>query len=69
MSLLDALLIALAGVGIHTAAMLAVTAAVAGLVYEWFGVAVLRQAWVNVDAVWVAALLATGVLLVYAGGT
>jgi hypothetical protein len=54
---------ALAGVGIHTAAMLAVTAAVAGLVYEWVGLEVLRRAWLNVDVVWLAALVATGTWL------
>jgi hypothetical protein len=53
----------LAGVGIHTAAMLATTAVIAGLVYEWAGVAVLRSAWFNTDLIWVWALLATGALL------
>jgi hypothetical protein len=36
---------------------------VAALVYEWLGIALLRRAWLNVDAVWVLALLGTGVLL------
>jgi hypothetical protein len=54
---------ALAGVGIHTAAMLATTAAVAALVYHWLGVGVLRKAWLNADLVWVWALVATGLLL------
>jgi hypothetical protein len=53
----------LAGVGVHTLAMVATTAIIAGLIYEWLGVAVLRKAWLNVDALWVAALAATGVLL------
>ena len=51
------------GVGIHTAAMLAVTAAIAGIVYEWVGVEILRRAWLNVDLVWTVALVATGALL------
>jgi hypothetical protein len=55
--------LALMGVGIHTAAMLAVTAAIAGLVYEWVGVEILRRAWLNVDLVWTVALVATGALL------
>jgi hypothetical protein len=55
--------LALAGVWIHTAAMLAVTAAIAGIVYEWVGVEILRRAWLNVDLVWTVALLATGMLL------
>lgn len=57
--------LALAGVAVHTATMLAVTAAVAGAVYEWIGVDVLRQAWVNVDALWIAALVVCGVWLVF----
>jgi hypothetical protein len=55
--------LALIGVGIHTAAMLAVTAAIAGLVYEWVGVEILRRAWLNVDLIWTVALVATGALL------
>ena len=55
---------AVAGLAVHTASMLAVTAAVAGVVYEWLGVAILRHAWFNVDAVWMAALVATGAWLV-----
>jgi hypothetical protein len=61
--------IAAIGLAVHTAAMFAVTAAVAGVVYEWLGVAVLRHAWLNVDAVWMAALLTTGGLLILFGGT
>ena len=58
--------LALAGVAVHTGAMLAVTAAVAGAVYEWVGVAILRHAWVNVDALWIAALVVCGAWLVLA---
>ncbi|GIX49007.1 MAG: hypothetical protein KatS3mg131_3218 [Candidatus Tectimicrobiota bacterium] len=55
----------LAAVGVHTLSMLAVTAAVAVLVYEKLGLALLRQAWFNLDLLWAAALLlAAGVLLV-----
>lgn len=54
---------ALAGVGMHTLAMLATTAAVAGLVYDRLGVAVLRHAWLNVDRIWTFALVATAALL------
>jgi hypothetical protein len=53
----------LAGVGIHSLAMLATTAVVAGLVYAWLGLALLRRAWFNVDALWVAALAGIGTLL------
>jgi hypothetical protein len=54
---------ALAGVGLHSLAMLATTALIASLVYEWFGLAMLRSAWLNLDLIWVAALVGTGTLL------
>jgi hypothetical protein len=53
--------LSLAAVGVHTAAMLAVTGAIALLVYEWVGVAFLRRGWINVDLIWTGALLATGI--------
>ena len=56
--------VSLAAIGVHTAAMLAVTAAVAMLVHDWLGVDFLRRGWVNLDAVWVAALAVTGLILV-----
>jgi hypothetical protein len=58
------MLIAVLALGLHTAAMLAVTAAVAFLVYEWLGVAVLRRGWINIDVLWTAALAACGVVLI-----
>jgi hypothetical protein len=45
---------------VHTAAMLAMMAGVAVTVYDHLGVAVLRRAWVNVDAVWAVALVGAG---------
>jgi len=51
---------ALAGVGLHTLAMLITTAFVAVLIYEWVGLSILRRAWLNVDLLWVLALLVTG---------
>ena len=42
---------------------LAVTTAIAVTVYEWVGLAILRSAWLNLDLVWIAALIATGVWL------
>jgi hypothetical protein len=54
---------ALAGVGLHTLAMLITTAFVAVLIYEWIGLAILRRAWLNVDVLWVLGLSATGGLL------
>jgi len=53
----------LTAVGIHTTAMLVVTGAIAILVYEWIGVAILRSAWINLDLIWVLALGATGIIL------
>ena len=50
-------------VGVHTLAMVATTGLVAALVHEWLGLAVLRKAWLNVDALWASALAVTGVLL------
>jgi hypothetical protein len=58
--------VALAVLGLHTAAMLAVIGAVALLVYRYTGLAFLRRGWVNLDLVWSAALLLTGVILVAA---
>ena len=43
--------------------MLATTAMIASLVYAWFGLSLLRRAWFNVDALWVASLAAIGTLL------
>jgi hypothetical protein len=56
----SAFAVALLGVGVHTLAMLAVTAILAVAVYEWIGVGVLRRAWINLDAAWTFALLAIG---------
>jgi hypothetical protein len=52
----------LMAVGVHTLSMLVVTTAVALLVYEKFGLALLRQAWFNLDLLWSVALLLAGVL-------
>ena len=62
-----ALAAGLAGVSVHTLAMLSVTAAIAVTVYEWVGLEVLRRAWLNIDAVWVAALATTGMLMLLDG--
>lgn len=47
---------------LHAAGYLLVTAAVALLVFEKLGLGLLRKAWLNLDIVWAAALIATGVL-------
>jgi hypothetical protein len=46
--------------GAHAAGYLLVTALVAALVFEIFGVALLRRAWLNLDRIWAVALVATG---------
>jgi len=45
---------------IHTLGYLTVTAGVALLVYQKFGLALLRRAWLNLDLIWAIALVATG---------
>lgn len=54
---------ALAALGVHTFAMLTAAGAVAIVVYEWAGLAFLRRSWINVDFVWVFALIGAGVIL------
>lgn len=54
----------MAAVGVHTLSMLLVTAAVAGLVYEKLGLAILRQAWFNIDLVWALALIVSGLCII-----
>ena len=56
--------IALAAIGTHMAAMLMVILLVAIAVYDWFGLAFLRRGWINFDAIWIAALAITGVVLI-----
>jgi hypothetical protein len=56
-------LIALAAVGVHTLAMLAITGIIALVVYQWLGVAFLRRGWINLDLIWTLALIATGLIL------
>jgi len=47
---------------IHALGYLAVTAIIAVMVFEKVGVGVLRKAWFNLDFVWAATLLGTGVV-------
>ncbi|GAU84088.1 hypothetical protein [Bosea sp. BIWAKO-01] len=56
--------VSLAAIGLHMAAMLAVTAAIAAIVYEWLGLAFLRRGWINLDTLWIIALAATGLSLI-----
>ena len=45
---------------IHTLGYFTVTAAAALLVYQKFGLAMLRRSWLNLDLVWAIALVVTG---------
>jgi len=45
---------------VHTAGYLIVTGAIAWLVYQKLGLALLRKAWLNLDRIWCFALVATG---------
>ena len=47
---------------IHTLGYLTVTAALALVVYQKFGLTLLRRAWFNLDLIWAIALVATGVV-------
>jgi hypothetical protein len=47
---------------IHTLGYLLVTGLLAFVVYEKLGLEVLRRAWVNLDLIWAAALIATAAL-------
>jgi len=53
---------ALVATGLHAVGYLAVTAFIAVLVFEKLGVGILRRAWLNLDLIWAAALIATGTL-------
>lgn len=55
--------LAAAALALHTASMLASTAALAFLVYDWLGLEILRRGWLNLDALWTAALVVCGAIL------
>jgi len=54
--------LAFVATGVHAAGYLLVTAVVAALVFEKFGVGLLRRAWFNLDRIWAVTLIATGAL-------
>jgi len=55
---------ALLATSLHAVGYLVITAVVALLVFEKFGVAILRKAWINLDLIWAIALISTGVVSV-----
>ena len=63
----DVASLAVSGVGLvlHVAAMIAVMAVVAVVVYEKLGVAVLKKAWLNTDQVWAAVFIAAALITLF----
>jgi hypothetical protein len=55
-------LTALLATALHTTAYLAVTGLIAWVVYNKSGLAILRKGWLNLNLVWAAALVVTGVV-------
>jgi hypothetical protein len=55
-------LAALLATVVHTTGYLAVTGLIAWVVYRKCGLALLRKAWFNLDLVWAAALVVTGIV-------
>ena len=53
----------LAAVGVHSGGYLLVASLIALAVFKWFGLAMLRSAWFNLDLLWVIALMFSGVLI------
>jgi hypothetical protein len=47
---------------LHVGAMVLVAGAVAVFVYQYVGLAVLRKAWINLDAVWAGTFVLAGIL-------
>jgi len=58
---------AVSGVGLvlHVAAMIAVMAVVAVVVYDKLGVAVLKKAWLNTDQLWAAAFIVAAIITLF----
>jgi hypothetical protein len=50
-------------VGVHSGGYLVVASLIALAVFKWFGLALLRRAWFNLDLLWVIALMISGVLI------
>jgi hypothetical protein len=60
----------LLAIATHSAAMLAVMALIAWVVFDRIGLAVLRRGWINLDLLWSGALIGVGaLLLLFVAGT
>ena len=55
--------VAVAAIGLHTAAMLAAIGIISIAVYKWVGLAFLRRGWINLDLLWTGALIGCGTIL------
>jgi hypothetical protein len=55
----------LGATAVHSGSYLIVTAAIAWIVFRKLGVGLLRSAWINLDFVWAAALIASGGLTAF----
>jgi hypothetical protein len=53
---------AMAVVLVHTSSMIIVMGAIAILVYDYVGLAILRSAWINLDTIWAGALILAGLV-------
>jgi hypothetical protein len=60
---LGAPLLSLTVVALHTATLLTTAGVIAMIVYDWVGVGFLRRGWINLDRIWAAALVGTGLIL------
>ncbi|MDO8434391.1 MAG: hypothetical protein Q7S58_18475 [Candidatus Binatus sp.] len=47
---------------LHTGAMMLTMGAIAIVVYDYVGLAILRSAWINLDMIWAGALVAAGII-------
>jgi hypothetical protein len=56
--------VALNAATVHTVAMVLTGGAIAWVVYRFVGLRLLRRAWLNLDVLWAALLVAVGVLSV-----
>ena len=53
----------LTATAVHSGSYLIVTAMMAWIVFHKLGVGLLRKAWINLDVIWAAALIASGGLI------
>ena len=60
--------ISLGAIGVHTAAMLIVTAAIAVPFMNGLGLSLLRRGWINLDLLWIVALVTAGLILLASDG-